>query len=50
MGNSNKYYLCIYNVKSCTSIDGLEVKVTQLRVQRLLVQDWQSSGMGAKTM
>ena len=33
-----------------TRIDGLEVKRTQLRVQRLWVQDWQSSGMGAKTM
>ncbi|XP_075247497.1 uncharacterized protein LOC142340689 [Convolutriloba macropyga] len=36
-------------VKSWTSFDGLEEKAIQLRVQRLSVQDWQSSGMGAKT-
>ena len=35
---------------SWTSIDGLEVKTTQLRLLRLWVQEWQSSGMGAKTM
>ena len=57
-GNSNKFYsyiyiyiyIYIYTVKSWTSFDGLEDKATQLRVQRLWVQDWQSSGMGAKRM
>ena len=35
---------------SWTSSDGLEDKATQLRVQRLWAQDWQSSGMGAKRL
>ena len=49
-GNSYKYFLYIDRIMSWTRIDGLEVKENQLRVQRLRVQDWQSSSMGAETM
>ena len=40
----------LVTVKNWISIGGLEVKENQLIVQRLLVQDWQSSSIGAKTI